>query len=85
MERAFPGLDSPSQRNGFLDLDYYRAHSERSARIVSVYLTEQGVSEQLVTEVAALIRVHEFGGWPEANLVQAADSLSFLEVNVSSS
>jgi hypothetical protein len=26
--------------------------------------------------------VHEDGGWPEANLVQAADSLSFLDINV---
>ena len=33
--------------------------------------------------VAELIRVHEEGGWPEANLVQAADSLSFLETMVS--
>ena len=27
----------------------------------------------------ALIRVHEDGGWPEADLLQAADSLSFLD------
>ena len=25
---------------------------------------------------------HEFGGWPEADLVQAVDSLSFLETNI---
>ena len=30
----------------------------------------------------ALVRVHEEGGWPEANVVQAADSLSFLETMV---
>ena len=29
-----------------------------------------------------MIRVHEDGGWPEANLVQAADSLSFLDCNI---
>jgi hypothetical protein len=28
------------------------------------------------------VLVHEDGGWPEANLVQAADSLSFLDTNV---
>ena len=33
-------------------------------------------------EVEALVRVHEEGGWPEADLVQAADSLSFLETMV---
>ena len=32
--------------------------------------------------MADLIRVHEVGGWPEADEVQAADSLSFLEVNI---
>ena len=31
--------------------------------------------------VSDLIVVHEYGGWPEADLVQAADSVSFLEVN----
>lgn len=30
----------------------------------------------------ALVRVHEYGGWLEANILQAADSLSFLELNV---
>ncbi len=29
-----------------------------------------------------LIRLHEAGGDPGANLLQAADSLSFLEVNI---
>src|SRR6266481_2511669 len=47
MERAFPGPDSPEQRHGFLDQDYYRAHSERSARLVSAYLSEQGAPEEL--------------------------------------
>ena len=32
--------------------------------------------------VERLIRVHEDGGWPEADLLQAADSLSFLETMV---
>lgn len=33
-------------------------------------------------EVEALVRAHEDGGWPEVDLIQAADSLSFLEVMV---
>ena len=37
---------------------------------------------QLVEQVCALVRVHEEGGSPEADLLQAADSLSFLEVQV---
>jgi SAM-dependent methyltransferase len=84
MERAFPGPDSPKQDPslGPDDPIYNQAHSQRSARIVSAFLREQHASETLVTEVARLIEVHEIGGWPEADWVQAADSLSFLEVNI---
>ena len=84
MERAFPGPDSPHQDPNSRpdDPQYIQEHSERSARIVSDFLREQQASEELIAEVARLIRVHEIGGWHEADLIQAADSLSFLEVNV---
>ena len=84
MERAFPGPDSPKQDPslGPDDPIYNQAHSQRSVRIVSAFLREQHVPEMLVTEVARLIEVHEVGGWAEADWVQAADSLSFLEVNI---
>jgi hypothetical protein len=81
MERAFPGPDSPVMK-GLGDAEYHAAHSERSARIVGAWLRENGAEETLVGDVQALIRVHEDGGWPEANAVQAADSLSFLTTNV---
>ncbi|WP_069801326.1 hypothetical protein [Thermogemmatispora onikobensis] len=84
MERAFPGPDSPKQdpSRGPDDPLYLQAHSERSARIVGDFLHEQQAPPELTEEVMALIRVHEVGGWPAADWVQAADSLSFLEVNV---
>lgn len=84
MERAFPGPDSPSldPKQGVDNPIYNIAHSERSARIVSAYLREQGASEDSIEQIARLIRAHEYGGNDEENLVQAADSLSFLEVNV---
>ncbi len=84
MERAFPGPDSPKQDPalGPDDPVYNQAHSERSARIVSEFLREHEAPEALVTAVARLISVHEVGGWDDANWVQAADSLSFLEVNI---
>jgi hypothetical protein len=81
MERAFPGPDAPVW-NGDEDYDYYVAHSNRSARIVGAWLRAAGCGEEFVRETEELIKVHEFGGWPEADLVQAADSLSFLDVNV---
>jgi Domain of unknown function (DUF4202) len=84
MERAFPGPDSPSldPKDGVDNPGYNNAHSERSARIVSNFLQEHGASHESIEEVARLIRAHEYGGDDEENLVQAADSLSFLEVNV---
>ena len=84
MERAFPGPDSPVQdlSRGVDDPIYNHAHEARSARIVGDYLRDQGAPDDLIVPTTRLINVHEEGGWAEANLVQAADSLSFLEVNV---
>jgi hypothetical protein len=84
MERAFPGPDSPSldPKQGVDNPVYNIAHSERSVRFVSAYLLEQGASGECIERVARLIRAHEYGGDDDENLVQAADSLSFLEVNV---
>ena len=79
-ERAYPdpdpGWDSAVSWD---DPDYNRWHQERCARIVGEWLREQAAEPALVQEVEALVRVHEEGGWPEADVVQAADSLSFLE------
>ncbi len=84
MERAFPGPDSPTldPKQGVDNPVYITAHCERSARFVSVYLREQGASDECIEQVARLIRAHEYGGDGDENLVQAADSLSFLEVNI---
>jgi hypothetical protein len=82
MERHFPGgphLDMTRQRAD--DGEYNRAHSERSAQIVGDFLRGQGAEPELVRDVEELIRAHEFGGWHEADLLQAADSISWLETN----
>ena len=81
MERAFPGPDQPIALT-LGDPEYERAHAARSALIVCDWLREQGATDVFISEVDRLIRAHETGGWPEADLVQAADSLSFLEMNV---
>jgi hypothetical protein len=81
MERAFPGPDQPVHRT-LIDPAYEQAHADRSARIVGGWLREQQADESLVLEVERLIRAHEIGGWDDADLVQAADSLSLLETNV---
>jgi hypothetical protein len=77
IERHFPGGPAPDPG----DRGYPRRHAERSARIVREWLEGQGAPGDLVAEVARLVSAHEVGGSPEADLLQAADSLAFLEVN----
>jgi hypothetical protein len=80
MERAFPdGSPQWEAERGWQDALYDTAHTERSARFVGDFLRDHGVPERTVREVVRLILAHESGGWPEADIVQAADSLSFLE------
>jgi len=82
MERAFPGPDQPQLTTSLTDPTYNRLHSERSARIVAAWFRTQTVDETLVRDIEALVLAHEVGGWPEANVVQAADSISFLDANL---
>ena len=80
MERAFPeGSPMWEAERGWNDPLYDIAHAERSARFVGDFLRDAGLPEHKVREVVRLILVHERGGWHEADVVQAADSLSFLE------
>ena len=82
IERHYPGgprYDPASQRPN--DFEYRWQHSMRSAQFVHAWLYEQKASDQLVSEVETLILLHEFGGDETANVLQAADSLSFLETN----
>jgi hypothetical protein len=80
MERAFP-VGSPvwEPDRGWQDPLYDTAHTERSARVVGDFLRDQGLPEPKVREVVRLILAHEVGGWHDADVIQAADSLSFLE------
>jgi hypothetical protein len=78
IERRVPGgprLDPRVQ--AWDDAAYLRAHSERSARLVGEWLGDVAARP----EVVRLIERHEVGGDDASDLLQAADSLSFLEVN----
>jgi kynurenine formamidase len=80
-ERAYPEGDWDSAVC-WNDPEYNRWHQERCAQIVAGWLREQGASPELTAEVERIVLVHEEGGFPEADVVQAADSLSFLETMV---
>jgi kynurenine formamidase len=83
IERAFPDGDTPwDSARDWDSVAYNRWHQDRCADMIGPGLRERGASVALADEVAGIVRVHEDGGWREADLVQAADSLSFLETMV---
>ena len=83
IERAYPDGNAPwDSARDWDSAEYNRWHQDRCAQIVADGLRERGASAELTRAVAGLVRVHEDGGWLEADLVQAADSLSFLETMV---
>lgn len=79
-ERNFPGSPHQPADRPASDRAYRNAHQARSAEVVDAWLRGQDADADLRHAVSALVRVHEWGGSPEANLLQAADSISFLEV-----
>lgn len=82
-ERAFPDPDCQwDSANDFDAPGYLRYHQDRCAQFTGDWLRTQLAAEALSARVVELVAVHELGGWSEANLLQAADSLSFLEVSV---
>jgi hypothetical protein len=82
LERSIPGGPSLDMANiGWDDKTYNDAHTGRSAAVVATWLVERGAPTDLVVAVQQPIREHEFGGSPEGDLMQGADSISFLEAN----
>jgi hypothetical protein len=83
IERAFPDGDTPwDSARDWDSVEYNRWHQDRCADMIGPGLRERGASGELADAVAGIVRVHEDGGWRAADLVQAADSLSFLETMV---
>lgn len=81
-ERFFPGGPSGTPDAGFDDPDYLFAHSIRSANIIEKWLREQGPEggEPFIRQVRRLVLRHEIGGGDEADILSAADGLSFLDI-----
>lgn len=80
-ERNFPHSPRQPADRPANDRAYRDAHQARSAEVVDAWLRDQGAGIALRESVRALIQAHEWGGPGEADLLQAADSISFLEVN----
>jgi hypothetical protein len=78
-ERHFPGGPTSTPRY-FDDPGYLFTHSMRCAEFVDSFLAGVGgVDEEFRYRVRGLVTRHEVGGGAEADILQAADSLSFLE------
>jgi hypothetical protein len=81
-ERAVPDRESRWTVGQWGDPSYLRYHQDRSADLAVAWLATRGAEPALRLRVAELIRTHEVGGTErDRNVVQAADSLSFLETN----
>lgn len=83
IERMYPGGPrSPFTPGGWGDPFYLYPHQLRCAELVGAWLqTAPPVPTDVdIAEVRRLVGLHEVGGVGGADLVQAADSLSFLEV-----
>jgi hypothetical protein len=79
VERNFPGGPAQAANLPANDRTYRDAHQARSAELVTRWLLEHRASPKLIQKAAGLVRVHEWGGSAQADLLQAADSISFLE------
>jgi len=82
IERALPDSIKTQRLNFSSYDDFKRAHAENSARILKGLLIKCGVDSHLVERVHELVRLHEFGGTRDADLLKDADSLSFFCVNL---
>lgn len=87
VERAFPerripqGSDEEGANIKWDDEVYNLWHGRRSAGFVEQFLKSKGVPQTFIDKVKDIIEFHEMGGDEEQNLIQAADSISFLEIN----
>jgi len=80
IERAYPDPGSPFSSGRDWEREVYvDYHQGRCARLLTRWLAERGAEPAFMSDAVALVAVHERGGWPDANLLQAADSLSFIE------
>ena len=80
IERAAPDPGSPFDPARDWSLDaYVDYHQGRSAAHLARWMAERSAAPDDIAAAVALVAVHERGGWPEADVLQAADSLSFIE------
>ncbi len=70
-------------RKNFSDFnEFKKAHSLNSARILRQILSKHDIDKEVVEKITYLVKHHEFGGDPEADILRDGDSISFFDVNL---
>lgn len=71
------------RRECFDDYDEFKAaHARRSATLLADIFARCRVEDTIAREACRLVRLHEVGGDPDADLLKDADSLSYFDVNL---
>jgi len=71
------------RREEYSDYNKFKeAHSHNSAKIMKKILQKYKTDPNIIDKVTYLIKNHEFGGNPEADILKNADSISFFDVNL---
>ncbi len=61
--------------------EFYEEHQKISEQKARGLLARLGAGSGLIELVAQLVRTHEKGGTPDADILRDADSISYIEVN----
>ena len=81
LERSMEGRKV--NRDSYAEYDQFkRAHAANSARVLREILVSHDVSVEVIEKATELVRLHEFGGTSEADILRDADGISFFEVNL---
>lgn len=62
--------------------EFKKAHSINSAKILRQILSKHNIDKEVVGKITYLVKHHEFGGDPEADILRNGDSISFFDVNL---
>ena len=80
IDRASP---DKVRRQDFADYDSFKAaHARHSAEILEELLKRHGIPDATVERTCELVRRHEVGGTPDADILKDADSLSYFDTNL---
>lgn len=80
IDRASP---DKVRRQDFADYDSFKAaHARHSAEILEELLRCHGIPDVTVERTCELVRRHEVGGTPDADILKDADSLSYFDTNL---